>query len=77
MRLEKLRVIAKVDEPTELVSQIVVMRIRSEAIQVCIDPNPLNLALKREGYHLPNHDDFLPRLSHMKNFTKGYLQCAF
>ena len=51
-RLESLKVIAPVDEPTEWVSQIVVAVKKSGELRVCIDPKPLNDALKREHYQI-------------------------
>ena len=41
-RLERLKVITPVDEPTEWVSQIVVAVKKSGELRVCIDPRPLN-----------------------------------
>ena len=47
-RLERLKVITPVDEPTEWVSQIVVAVKKSGKLRVCIDPRPLNSALDRD-----------------------------
>jgi hypothetical protein len=47
-RLETLGVIARVDKPTPWVSSVVVTMKKSGALRVCIDPKPLNAALKRE-----------------------------
>ena len=46
----------------------------------CIDPRPLNEALRRERYPLPTIEDILPELSHAKVFSKvdlshGYWHC--
>ena len=76
-RLEKLNVIAPVDEPTEWVSQIVVAMKKSGALRVCIDPKPLNEALKRERYQIPVVDDLLPDLSEARVFSKVDLASAF
>ena len=62
-RLENLGVIAKVDEPTPWVSSVVVATKKNGALRVCIDPKPLNEALKRERYQLPVLDYLLPELS--------------
>lgn len=79
-RLEGLGVISKVDEPTPWVSSVVVATKKSGALRVCIDPKPLNEALKRERYQLPVLDDLLPELSKAKvfstvDFKSGYWHC--
>ena len=58
-RLETIKVIAPVDQPTEWV--IVVAVKKSGELRVCIDPKPLNAALKREHYQIPVVND-LPDL---------------
>ena len=69
-RLESIKVIAPVDQPTEWVSQIVVAVKKSGELRVCIDPKPLNTALKREHYQIPVVDDLLPDLTDARVFTK-------
>ena len=76
-RLESLNVIAPVDQPTEWVSQIVVAVKKSGELRVCIDPKPLNAALKREHYQIPVIDDLLPDLTDARVFTKVDLASAF
>ena len=76
-RLESLKVITPVDEPTEWVSQIVVAMKKSGELRVCIDPKPLNAALKRERYQIPVIDDLLPDLTDARVFTKVDLASAF
>ena len=76
-RLESIKVIAPVDQPTEWVSQIVVAVKKSGELRVCIDPKPLNTALKREHYQIPVVDDLLPDLTDARVFTKVDLASAF
>ena len=76
-RLERLKVITPVDEPTEWVSQIVVAVKKSGELRVCIDPPPLNTVLKREPYQIPVIDDLLPDLTDARVFTKADLASAF
>ena len=57
-RLESIKVIASVDQPTEWVSQIVVAVKKSGELHGCIDPKPLDAALKREHYQIPVVDYF-------------------
>ena len=75
-RLQDLKVIIPVDEPTEWVSQIVVAMKRSGSLHICIDPKPLNAALRREHYQIPVIDDLLPDLTDACVFTKVDLASA-
>lgn len=45
--LEKLGVITKENDPTEWISNIVVV-IKNEKMRICLDPKDLNLALQRQ-----------------------------
>ena len=61
----------------EWVSQIVVALKKSGALCVCIDPKPLNEALKRERYQIPVVDDLLPDLLEACVFSKVDQASAF
>ena len=79
-RLEHTGVIVKVDQPTDWVNQMYVAKKRSGAVRICIDPRPLNLAIKREYYRLPVLDEILPKLVNSKTFAvsdlqQGYIHC--
>ena len=50
---------------------------KSGELRVCIDPKPLNTALKREHYQIPVVDDLLPYLTDARLFTKVDLASAF
>ena len=67
----------KVDKPTDWVSQMTVAEKRSGAIRICIDPRPLNLALKREHFKLPVLDDILPKLTNSTKFSVCDLQQGY
>ena len=80
-RLQSLGVVAPVDKPTPWVSSVVVATNKTGALRVCIDPRPLNAALKRERYQLPILDDILPELAKAKVFStvdlrSGYWHCT-
>ena len=60
-----------------MVSQFVVPVKKSGDLRVCIDPKPLNAALKRERYQIPVIDDVLPELAEARVFTKVDLASAF
>ena len=68
--LVKSKVITPVTEPTEWCSQIAKQTKKNGKLRVCIDPRPLNEALRREKYPLPTIEDVLPELSHAKVFSK-------
>ena len=79
-QLEELGVISPVDKPTPWVSSIVITTKKSGDLRICIEPRPLNKALKRGRYQLPVLDDILPELSKAKifltiNLRSGYWHC--
>ena len=76
-RLLHLKVIAPVDEPTDWLSQFVVAIKKSGDLRVCIDPKPLNAALRRKRYQIPVIDDLLPDLANARVFTKVDLASDF
>ncbi|XP_064629251.1 uncharacterized protein K02A2.6-like [Lineus longissimus] len=63
-------VLATVETPTDWVNQYVIAEKQNGDIRLCIDPGPLNKALRREHYQLPIIDDVLPELTNAKVFTK-------
>lgn len=79
-RLEKEGVIEKVEEPTDWCSSLCCVEKPNGKLRLCIDPQPLNCALKRSHYPLPVIEDILSELDGVKVFTKadlkeGFLQC--
>lgn len=52
-----------------LISSVVVIKKSNGKIRLCIDPKPLNQALKRNHYPLPVIDDLLPLLANAKVFS--------
>ena len=80
-KMEKNNIVCKVDEPTDWVSRMVTATKSNGDIRVCIDPQMLNKALKREFHPMPVVDDVLPELSKAKVFSSfdlknGYWQCS-
>ena len=55
--LEKRGVIASVDRPREWVHNLVITEKRDGRMRVCLDPKPLNMAIKRERYEIPTPAD--------------------
>ena len=68
-RLQGLGVITPVSEPTSWVSSVAIATKKSGDIRVCIDPRPLNTALKREKHQTVVLDEILPELAQAKVFS--------
>ena len=68
-------VIAKVDQPTDWVSSmLVVSKPPSEAsgemkIRICLDPRDLNVAIKQEHFPMPTVEEIATRLNGAKLFS--------
>ena len=63
-------VIVPVDHPTDWVnSMVAVEKKNTEKLRICIDPRPLNKAIKREHYHLPTIEEITTRLNGAKYFS--------
>ena len=70
-RMEKLEIVAKVDEPTDWVNSIVIVeKPQTKSLRICIDPKSLNSAIKREHYRTRTIDDLLHKLKGAKIFSK-------
>ena len=67
-RLKNLGVIAAVDTHTDWISSLVLMKKPNGKQRICIDPKPLNKALKRNHYPLPVIEDILPDMAQAKVF---------
>ena len=68
-RLTSQEIIAPVSVPTEWISAFVVVMKPDGRIRLCIDPKPLNKALKRNHFPTLTIDDILPDLSKARIFT--------
>ena len=63
-------IIVAVDQPTDWVNAMVVVEKKNtDKLRICIDPRPLNKAIKREHYHLPTIEEITTRLSGAKYFS--------
>ncbi|PIK56667.1 hypothetical protein BSL78_06389 [Apostichopus japonicus] len=63
--MEQQGVIRNVDQPTEWVNSLVVVEKPQEThkLRVCLDPKPLNKAIKREHFALPTIEEITTRLA--------------
>ena len=75
--LEEQKIISPVDQPTPWVNSVVVTTKKSGALRICVNPRPLNKALKRETYPMPILDEILPELSKAKVFSTVDLRSGF
>ena len=78
-RTVDLDIIEPVDEPTDWVNGLVIVEKPNEKPQICLDPRPLNQAIKREHLHLPIAEGLFSQMSGAKYFSKldansGYWQ---
>ncbi len=77
--LEKKGIIERVYQPTQWISSVVVAKKSNGDICLCLDPRPLNKALKRCHHPMQTIENILPELGKAKVFSKldclnGYWQ---
>ncbi|KAK0132248.1 hypothetical protein N1851_032926 [Merluccius polli] len=68
-RMEKMKVITKIEEPTQWVNPIVIVEKPNGKLRICLDPRDLNTAVMREHYQLPTVEEITSRLTKAKYFT--------
>lgn len=71
--MEKLEVIKSINEPTSVVSPMVIVQ-KSKKIRICLDPSELNHNILRRRRPLKTVEDIAARVSKSKYFT--LLDCA-
>ena len=49
----RLGVIKKIDQPTDWVSNLVIVEKKNGSLRLCLDPKDLNKAIKHEHYKIP------------------------
>ncbi|XP_064622353.1 uncharacterized protein K02A2.6-like [Lineus longissimus] len=76
-RLSDIDVLARVEQPTPWVSQLVLAEKKSGELRICLDPRPLNRALKREHFQLPILEDKLHNLAESRVFSKLDLSSGY
>ncbi|XP_041485958.1 uncharacterized protein K02A2.6-like [Lytechinus variegatus] len=69
-KMENMNVIKQVDEPTDWVSSLVVVKKKNGQLRVCLDPRDLNRAIKREHYKLPSRAEITSQFAGAKYFSK-------
>lgn len=76
-RIEKLGVIARVNEPTEWVNSMVVVEKKLGQLRICLDPHDLNKYIQRPHHPIKTLEDVLSELSGAKYFTKLDARSAY
>ena len=76
-KYEEQGILAPVEEPTPWVSSMVIATKKSGDLRLCIDPRPLNKALRRETLQMPVLDELLPELTQAKVFSTVDLRSGF
>lgn len=67
--LSKLNIVEKVTEHSDWVSNVLIVPKSDSSLLICIDPIPLNVALKRLNYQFTTIDEILPQLGKAKIFS--------
>lgn len=75
--LQNRGIIAPVEQSTDWISSLVTVQKPNGKTRICIDPRPLNKALKRSHFPLPTIDDILPDLSKAKVFSVCDVKSGF
>ena len=68
--MESQDIIAKVTQPTDWVNSLVIREKENGRLRLCLDPRDLNKAIKREHHPIPTLEEFTPKLSGAKLFSK-------
>lgn len=68
-RMEKMKVIKRIEEPTQWVNPFVIVEKSNRKLRICLDPCDLNTAVMKEHYQLPTVDEITCRLSKAKYCT--------
>ncbi|GBN61323.1 Transposon Ty3-G Gag-Pol polyprotein [Araneus ventricosus] len=65
-KLEKEKIVTKVNKPTDWVQSLVIVEKPNGNLRLCLDPRDLNKVIKREHYQIPSADDIISRLEGKK-----------
>jgi hypothetical protein len=75
--MEKNKIIRKIDEPTDFVNAVVIVRKSDNSLRICLDPQYLNSCLLREHYKLPTFEEISAKMANAKVFSKMDCSQAF
>ena len=63
-------VMKKIEEPTDCVNSLVLVKKPDGSLRICLDPRDLNKAIKKEHYQLPTFAEIASRLTGATRFKK-------
>ena len=69
-RMVKMEIITSIEEPTDWVSSLVIVEKPNGQLQICLDPQHLNQAIKRLHFIMPTAEKILAQMSNATFFTK-------
>lgn len=67
--MEKQGVIKKVNQPTEWVNPILIVKKLNGKIRICLDPRELNETMRRSHYKMPTFEEISSKMRGVKYFT--------
>lgn len=67
--LEKLNIIKKVEGSSDWVNPIVIVKKSDDSLRICLDPQDLNKAIKREIFKIPTLDEVMSDLNGAQIFS--------
>ena len=70
-------IIADVTRPTEWVNNLVITEKKQGGLRICLDPRPLNKAIRGEHYRIPTPQDVQAKLAGKRMFTVVDMKDAF
>ena len=78
-RMMRMNIIEPVDRPTDWVNALIVVEKPNGKLRLCLDPRPLNRAIKRHHFPMPTAEDIFSKMQDARVFTKldassGYWQ---
>ena len=78
-RMVTMNIIEAVQSPTDWVNAMVIIEKPNGKLRICLDPRPLNQAIKRHHYPLPTAEEIFSKMDGAKVFSKldassGYWQ---
>ena len=76
-RLATMGTIERVDHPTDWMSHLVTVRKPNGSLRLCLDPQPLNRALKRCHFPIPTLDDVLPEITQARVYSVADVRNGF
>lgn len=67
--MESKRIIERVNEPTDFVSNLVIVEKTNGRLRLCLDPQALNRAIKEENHPIPTFEQLAEKLNGKRWFT--------